>query len=69
MALAPPSVIPSFHILVSGAYVTRHAKRAVRSKFSNCFLARLLILIQKGGLSQLNFGVVGVGINIYLWAR
>ena len=31
------------------------------------FLARLLILIKKGGLLQLKFGVVGV--NIYLWAR
>ena len=29
------------------------------------FLARLLILIRKGGLLQLKFGVVGV--NIYLW--
>ena len=33
------------------------------------FLARLLILINKGGLLQLKFGVVGVGVNIYLWAR
>ena len=32
------------------------------------FLARLLILIKKGGLLQLKFGV-GVGVNIYLWAR
>ena len=31
------------------------------------FLARLLILIKKGGLLQLKFG--GVGVNIYLWAR
>ena len=31
------------------------------------FLARLLILIKKGGLLQLKLGVVGV--NIYLWAR
>ena len=31
------------------------------------FLARLLILIKKGGLLQIKFGVVGV--NIYLWAR
>ena len=31
------------------------------------FLARLLILIKKGGLLQLKF--VGVGVNIYLWAR
>ena len=30
------------------------------------FLARLLILIKKGGLLQLKFGV---GVNIYLWAR
>ena len=29
------------------------------------FLARLLILIKKGGLLQLKF----VGVNIYLWAR
>ena len=28
-----------------------------------CFLARLLILIKKGGLLQLKFGV-GVGVNI-----
>ena len=55
-----------------------------RRKFSwncfnnnNIFLARLLILIKKGGLLQLKFGVVGVGVsvgvgvgvNIYLWAR
>ena len=35
------------------------------------FLARLLILIEKGGLLQLKFGVVGVGVgvNIHLWAR
>ena len=35
------------------------------------FLARLLILIKKVGLLQLKFGVVGIGIgvNIYLWAR
>ena len=35
------------------------------------FLARLLILIKKGGLLLLKFGVVGVGVslNIYLWAR
>ena len=33
------------------------------------FLARLLILIKKGGLLQLKFGVVSVGVNIYLWAR
>ena len=32
------------------------------------FLARLLILIKKGRLLQLKFGV-GVGVNIYLWAR
>ena len=34
-------------------------------------LARLLILINTGGLLQLKFGVVGVGVgvNIYLWAR
>ena len=31
------------------------------------FLARFLILIQKGGLLQLKFGVVNV--NIYLWAQ
>ena len=31
------------------------------------FLARLLILIKKGGLLQLKFG--GGGVNIYLWAR
>ena len=30
------------------------------------FLARLLILIKKGGLLQLKFGG---GVNIYLWAR
>ena len=30
-------------------------------------LARLLILIKKGGLLQLK--LVGVGVNIYLWAR
>ena len=38
-------------------------------KNRNPFLARLLILIKKGGLLQLKFGVVGVGVNIYLWAR
>ena len=31
------------------------------------FLALLLILLKKGRLLQLKFGVVGV--NIYLWAR
>ena len=38
---------------------------------SYAFLARLLILIKKGGLLQLKFGGVGVGVgvNIYLWAR
>ena len=30
------------------------------------FLVRLLILIKKGGLLQLKFGVVGVGVNIYV---
>ena len=37
----------------------------------DAFLARLLILIKKGGLLQLKFGVVGVGVgvNIYLWAQ
>ena len=39
-----------------------------QNKITN-FLARLLILIKKGGLLQLKFGVVGVGVNIYLWAR
>ena len=34
---------------------------------SYSLLARLLILIKKGGLLQLKFG--GVGVNIYLWAR
>ena len=33
------------------------------------FSARLLIVIKKGVLLQLKFGIVGVGINIYLWAR
>ena len=39
--------------------------------YNSIFLARLLILIKKGGLLQLKFGVVGVGVgvNIYLWAR
>ena len=32
-------------------------------------IARLLILIKKGGLLQLKFGFVGVCVNIYLWAR
>ena len=42
-----------------------------RSKLTSSIplLARLLILIKKGGLLQLKFGVVGVGVNIYLWAR
>ena len=41
----------------------------IKSKMADwlSFLARLLILIKKGGLLQLKFGVVGV--NIYLWAR
>ena len=34
--------------------------------FWNVFLARFLILIKNGGLSQLKFGV---GVNIYLWAQ
>ena len=33
------------------------------------FLARLLILIKKSGLLQLKLGVVGVGVNTYVWAR
>ena len=37
-----------------------------RKKLVDQFLARLLILIKKGGLLQLKFSVVGV--NIYLWA-
>ena len=37
--------------------------------FKPPFLARLLILIKKGGLLQLKFIGVGVGVNIYLWAR
>ena len=39
--------------------------------FIYIFLARLLIWIKKGGLLQLKFGVVKVGVhvNIYLWAR
>ena len=37
--------------------------------FLTSLLARLLILIKKGGLLQLKFGSVGVGVNIYLWAR
>ena len=46
----------------------------IKSKMANWrsfLLARLLILIKKGGLLQLKFGVVGVGVgvNIYLWAR
>ena len=47
----------------------------IPSNMGKCklFLARLLILIKKGGLLQLKFGVVGVGVgvgvNIYLWAR
>ena len=46
-----------------------------QSMVNYTFLARLLILIKKGGLLQLKFGVVGVGVsvgvgvNIYLWAR
>ena len=42
----------------------------IKSKMADLlsFLARLLILIKKGGLLQLKF-VVGVGANIYLWAR
>ena len=39
----------------------------MRRKLSVQFLAHLLILIKKGGLLQLKFGVVGVGVNIYLW--
>ena len=34
-------------------------------QLTTTFLARLLILIKKGGLLQLKFGVVGVGGNIY----
>ena len=32
------------------------------------FLARLLILIKKGGLLQLKFGVVGVGVGVVVGA-
>ena len=28
-----------------------------------------LILIKKGGLLQLKFGGVGIGVYIYLWAQ
>ena len=59
-----------------------NSMRALGRK-KHMFLARLLILIKKGGLLQLKFGVVGVGVgvgvgvsvgvgvgvNIYLWAR
>ena len=47
-------------------------QRKIINYTSHClryFLARLLILIKKGGLLQLKFGVVGVGVNIYLRAR
>ena len=33
------------------------------------FLTHLLILIKTGGLLQLKFGVIGFGVNVYLWAR
>ena len=37
--------------------------------FKNIF--RFFLLFKKGGLLQLKFGVVGVGVgvNIYLWAQ
>ena len=45
----------------------------IKKPKSPIFFARLLILIKKGGLLQLKFGVVvvvvGVGVNIYLCAR
>ena len=53
--------------------------KKIQQNFLGSFLARLLILIKKGGLLQLKFGVVvvgvgvgvsvGFGVNIYLWAR
>ena len=48
---------------------TTSSTRSKIIKKSVILLARLLILIKKGGLLQLKFGVVGVGVNIYLWAR
>ena len=55
---------PMFHRDLS--YVVLQARNQLLEK-GGSFLARLLILIKKGGLLQLKFGVVGV--NIYLWAR
>ena len=53
---------------ISAKMVHKH-----KTIYAQSFLARLLILIKKGGLLQLKFGVVGVGVgvgvNIYLWAR
>ena len=60
-ALSPP---PSHHHL----YIMH-----LNNGLTKTFLARLLILIKKGGLLQLKFGSVGigvdVGVNFYLWAR
>ena len=41
------------------------------AQFSHRPTSPHLPLIKKGGLLQLKFGVVGVGVgvNIYLWAR
>ena len=46
-----------------------------QNKITDFFIILARILIKKGGLLQLKFGVVGVGVgvgvgvNIYLWAR
>ena len=46
-----------------------HTPQAQGLDLDSVLLARLLILIKKGGQLQLKYGVVGVGVNIYLWAR
>ena len=57
--------------LYTDSYVLSNMQIVDFFNFSGVFLARHLILIKKGGLLQLKFGGVGVGVvvNIYLWAR
>ena len=60
-------MVQLFCIFFSHLNITKLLKFKMVAK--RPFLARLLILIKKGRLLQLKFGVVGVGVNIYLWAR
>ena len=76
--MVKPTIVVEFTPLLaihrSGMYIGKYGT-VITGQYRATFLARLLILIKKGGLLQLKFGVVGVGVgvgvgvNIYLWAR